>query len=77
MGAVELERGGPPRHPHAAFVISRDEFAACLRPQLTSTAAALPTVTGEVEVFAIDPEIADTAALLEATGLGPRRWRRP
>lgn len=37
-----------------------------------STAAALPTVTGEVEVFAIDPEIADTAALLEATGLGPQ-----
>lgn len=35
------------------------------------TAAALPTVTGEVEVFAIDPVIADTAALLAATGLGP------
>ncbi|WP_137824044.1 YbaK/EbsC family protein [Brevibacterium sp. 2SA] len=35
------------------------------------TAAALPTVTGDVEVFAIDPEIADTAALLAATGLGP------
>lgn len=37
----------------------------------TPTAAALATVTGDVDVFAIDPEIADTAALLSATGLGP------
>lgn len=35
------------------------------------TAAALPTITGEVDAFAIDPQIADTAALLDATGLGP------
>lgn len=36
-----------------------------------STAAALATITGEVEVFAIDPQIADTAALLDATDLSP------
>ena len=36
-----------------------------------STAAAVPTITGEVEVFAIDPQIADTAALLDATDLSP------
>lgn len=36
-----------------------------------STAAALPTVSGEVDVFAIDPQIADTAALLDATDLPP------
>lgn len=35
------------------------------------TAEALATVDGEVDVFAIDPQIADTAALLDATGLGP------
>ncbi|WP_309130217.1 YbaK/EbsC family protein [Brevibacterium sp.] len=35
------------------------------------TAEALPTVDGAVDVFAIDPVIADTAALLDATGLGP------
>lgn len=34
------------------------------------TAAALAEVDGDVEVFAIDPDIADTAALLAATGLG-------
>src|SRR5699024_5477344 len=38
-----------------------------------STADAVPTSTGdgEVEVFAIDPQIADTAALLDATDLSP------
>lgn len=36
-----------------------------------ATAQALPALDGEVEVFAIDPVIADTAALLDATGLGP------
>lgn len=36
-----------------------------------STTEALPTITGDVEVFAIDPEIADTAALLAATDLSP------
>lgn len=35
------------------------------------TAEALPSVTGDVDVFAIDPQIADTAALLTAIGLGP------
>lgn len=35
------------------------------------TAEALPTIDGDVEVFAIDPEIADTAALLSATDLSP------
>ena len=35
------------------------------------TAKALPAITGDVDVFAIDPQIADTAALLNATGLGP------
>ncbi|WP_210602249.1 YbaK/EbsC family protein [Brevibacterium oceani] len=36
-----------------------------------ATANALSTVTGDVEVFAIDPEIADTAALLDAADLPP------
>jgi prolyl-tRNA editing enzyme YbaK/EbsC (Cys-tRNA(Pro) deacylase) len=36
-----------------------------------ATAKALPTVAGDVEVFAIDPQIADTAALLDATDLPP------
>ncbi|WP_209324884.1 YbaK/EbsC family protein [Brevibacterium renqingii] len=36
-----------------------------------ATAEALPTIIGDVEVFAIDPEIADTAALLDATDLSP------
>lgn len=36
-----------------------------------STTEALPTITGDVEVFAIDPEIADTASLLAATDLSP------
>lgn len=35
------------------------------------TAEALPTIDGDVEVFAIDPQIADTAALLSATDLSP------
>ena len=34
-----------------------------------ATARALPAITGEVEVFAIDPQIADTAALLDAADL--------
>lgn len=36
-----------------------------------STAEALSSIAGEVHAFAIDPQIADTAALLDATGLGP------
>ena len=36
-----------------------------------ATAKALPTVSGDVDVFAIDPQIADTAALLGATDLPP------
>jgi prolyl-tRNA editing enzyme YbaK/EbsC (Cys-tRNA(Pro) deacylase) len=36
-----------------------------------ATAKALPTAAGDVEVFAIDPQIADTAALLDATDLPP------
>ena len=36
-----------------------------------ATAKALPTVSGDVDVFAIDPQIADTAALLGATALPP------
>jgi prolyl-tRNA editing enzyme YbaK/EbsC (Cys-tRNA(Pro) deacylase) len=36
-----------------------------------ATAKALPTVAVDVEVFAIDPQIADTAALLDATDLPP------
>lgn len=34
-----------------------------------STAQELPSISGDVEVFAIDPQIADTAALLDATDL--------
>ncbi|MCI4010507.1 YbaK/EbsC family protein [Brevibacterium sp. ZH18] len=46
---------------------------AATAPELMAnpTAEALPSITGDVDVFAIDPEIADTAALLNATGLGP------
>lgn len=34
-----------------------------------ATAEALPSIVGDVEVFAIDPQIADTAALLDAADL--------
>lgn len=46
---------------------------AATAPELmaASTAQALSTVSGDVEVFAIDPQIADTAALLDATDLSP------
>ncbi|WP_350268784.1 YbaK/EbsC family protein [Brevibacterium sp. CBA3109] len=35
------------------------------------TAEAMSSITGDVDAFAIDPQIADTSALLDATGLGP------
>ncbi|GAA1867839.1 YbaK/EbsC family protein [Brevibacterium marinum] len=50
-----------------------DLAPAASAPELMAgpTAEAIPTITGDVKAFAIDPQIADTAALLDATGLGP------
>lgn len=50
-----------------------ETFTAHDRPELLapSTAEAIATLDGQVDVFGIDPDLADTAALTEAYSLSP------